>query len=239
MVFQFTSTDRPHFNCYSAVLVSDSTDTSHPSSSSHVTRLGADGVVTKLLLGYLSHDKEKAYAVPQGHQVHSHVYDVQKCWLSTQWRAEPQLKEGCKWYCHRELSGSLCSSSTMIRHGSWFQHSNLTLLEVLLLTYNFMWCIPARIIHLEHHFGPNTIADCSQLCNQTMLKHLERCSQRVGGINKIVKTYEIKLGHSKSSTACPFREHLVFSGVEHGLGPTFLVLVPNHRTETLMSVISH
>lgn len=80
-------------------------DTFHPPSFYGVTRLDADGVVTKLFLSYLFCDKEKAYAVPEGHWIDSHRYDVQKCGLRMQWCAEPQLKEGYRWYCHRGLLG--------------------------------------------------------------------------------------------------------------------------------------
>jgi hypothetical protein len=63
----------------------------------------------------------------------------------------------------------------MTRHASWFLQSNPAFLEVLLLIYNIVWHIPAHMIRLEHHFGPSTIADCSQLYKQTMLKYLARC----------------------------------------------------------------
>jgi hypothetical protein len=53
----------------------------------------------------------------------------------------------------------VCSESKAIKHGSWFQHSNLTFQEALFLTYDIVRREPVHLIEREHRFGSNTIAD--------------------------------------------------------------------------------
>ena len=66
------------------------------------------------------------------------------------WSADPNLAEGFSWRYRRRVAGTRCRESASIRHGSWFQLSNLTLQEVLLLTYDTVYCEPALKIHNEY-----------------------------------------------------------------------------------------
>jgi hypothetical protein len=49
--------------------------------------------------------------------------------------AEPSSSEGFRWRCNTRSAGITCRRSLSIRDGSWFQQSNLTFLEILLLTH--------------------------------------------------------------------------------------------------------
>ena len=69
-----------------------------------------------------------------------------------------QYATGLRWRCRRR-SVAVCSESKSIKHGSWFQHTNLTFQEVMFLTYDIVRRVPARRIKQEHHYGFNTLAD--------------------------------------------------------------------------------
>jgi hypothetical protein len=80
------------------------------------------------------------------------------------------------WRCQRRVAGSRCNTAASIRYGSWFQQSNLTLFEILLLTYDFVCRVSASQIQNEYAFSANTLADWGVFCRETMLVFLEGCS---------------------------------------------------------------
>jgi hypothetical protein len=58
------------------------------------------------------------------------------CGRDMGWYADSSTRDGFRWRCIRKVAGAKCSLSKAIRHGSWFQQSNLTFQEVLYLTYD-------------------------------------------------------------------------------------------------------
>jgi len=42
------------------------------------------------------------------------------------WPADSNLFEGFHWRCQRRVAGIRCNQSVSVKHGSWFQQSNLT-----------------------------------------------------------------------------------------------------------------
>ena len=81
------------------------------------------------------------------------------CGRDMTWSAQPNILEGFRWRCRRKVDGVKCSESMSIKHGSWFQRSNLTFQEILYLTYNIVRREPAHQIEHEHRFSPDTVAD--------------------------------------------------------------------------------
>jgi hypothetical protein len=68
------------------------------------------------------------------------------CRRDMTWSERPALHDGFRWRCQRRVAGASCNRSTSIRHESWFQQSNLTLLQILLLTYDIVCRDPAHRI---------------------------------------------------------------------------------------------
>ena len=124
-----------------------------------------------------------------------------------------------------------------IRDGSWFQQSNLTLLEILLLTYHIVCREQAQQIQSEYRFGPHTLADWGMFCREVMLVYLERSSVKIGGPNKTVEIDESKFGRRKYHKGHPAKGQWVFGGVERESGETFLVPVKDRTADTLLAVI--
>ena len=58
------------------------------------------------------------------------------CGRDMVWSQRSDCSDGFRWRCQRRVAGARCNRSTAIRHDSWFQRSNLTLQEIMLLTYD-------------------------------------------------------------------------------------------------------
>ena len=69
------------------------------------------------------------------------------------WCADTK-RDGFRWRCRRSVV--VCSESKSIKHGSWFQHTNLTF-QVMFLTYDMVRREPAYLIKNEHCFSSNTL----------------------------------------------------------------------------------
>jgi hypothetical protein len=92
------------------------------------------------------------------------------------WSAHPILSDGFAWRCNRRVAGVKCGHMASIRRGSWFQRSRLTLLEILLITYDIVCREPAHRIQYEYGIDSNTIADWGMFCREAMLAFLEGSS---------------------------------------------------------------
>lgn len=78
-------------------------------------------------------------------------------------------------------------------HQARFQLSNLTLMEIILITY-ILRRDPAHQIEKELGLSDHTVADWGLFCRETMLEFLEGSFEKIGGPNKIVKIDGSKIG---------------------------------------------
>jgi hypothetical protein len=74
-----------------------------------------------------------------------------KCGSQMSWCVDANRKDGYRWRCRRIVSASARSASTSIRHGSWFQQSNLNFMRAMFLNYDIVRRVPARTIQAQHH----------------------------------------------------------------------------------------
>ena len=153
------------------------------------------------------------------------------------WSADSSLPEGFRWRCHRRVAAVRCNHSASIKLGSWFQQSNFTLQEILLITYDIVRREQANRIQTEYHLSAHTVTDWGMSCKEAMLVFLEGCSVQIGGPNKTVEVDESKFGRRKYHSGHPVRGQWVFGGVERESGETFLVLVLDRTSDTLMTII--
>jgi transposase-like protein len=159
------------------------------------------------------------------------------CGREMTWYAEPSIPEGFRWRCRKMVAGVRCSGARSIRHGSWFQGSNLTFQEVLEITYDIVCREPAHVIQEEYGFSSGTVADWGMFCRETMLVFMEGCSEKIGGPNKTVEIDESKFGRRKYHRGRPVKGEWVLGGFERGSGRTFLVPVPDRTADTLVAII--
>ena len=199
---------------------------------------GREGVVTKLFLTFLFCDKEMSLQFLKDVGLIRTKMTCSSCGSNMTWSSDGHRKDGYRWRCRKRTSSFMCSVSASIRHGSWFRQCNLTLMEVMFLTYDIVRRVPAHSIHLEHQFGSGTIADWGLYCREAMLVYVKGCSRRIGGPNKTVEIDESRFGRRKDSMGRPLSEQWVFGGVERESGNIFLVPVKDRTADTLMAVIS-
>jgi len=195
---------------------------------------GHNGIATKFFLTLLFSDKSLSLQFLYDVGLLLAKFTCSRCGNSMVRYADSKRKDGYRYRCRRRISGSRCTDSMSIRHGSWFQYSNLTLAEVMFLTYDIVRRVPANAIQREHQFHSSTIADWGQYCKEVMLEYVKGSSQRIGGPNKTVEIDESKFGRRKHGKG----EQWVFGGVERESGKTFLVPVQDRTADTLMTVIS-
>jgi len=60
-----------------------------------------------------------------------------RCGSQMSWCIDESVKDHYQWQCLRVISATACRASISIRHGTWFQQSNLNFMEVLLLMTSF------------------------------------------------------------------------------------------------------
>jgi len=148
------------------------------------------------------------------------------------WSADPGRSNRFRWRCHKSVAGVKCRATMSIRHGSWFQLSNLTLAEVMVITYDILRRESAHLIENEFHLSDHTVADWGVFCREAMLDFLAGSSQKISGPNQIVEVDESKIGQRKCNRGHPVQGHWVSGGVERGSGRTFLVPVADRTANT-------
>jgi hypothetical protein len=67
------------------------------------------------------------------------------CGCHMSWCADFNRKDSFRWRCCRRMSSTVCSMSTSTRYDTWFQNSNLTVMEVMILIYLFIYLCILRI----------------------------------------------------------------------------------------------
>ena len=199
--------------------------------------LRKDGAPNRNFLTYLFGDLELAIQFLTDVGVIRSKVQCNICGRDMKWTADHNRTDGFRWRCRKSVAGVRCRGTASIRHGSWFQLSNLPLVEIILITYDILRRDSAHQIENEHNLNDHTIADWGMFCRETTLEFLEGSSQKIGGHNKTVKIDESKVGRRKYNRRHPVQGQWVFGGVERGSGKTFLVPVPDRTADTLTPII--
>ena len=100
--------------------------------------LRIDGAPNKFFLTYLFGHQELAIQFLKDVGLIRSKVRCNSCEGHMTWCAAPDRLDGFRWRCRRRVAGGRCRGTASIRHGSWFQLSNLTLLEIMVLTYDIL-----------------------------------------------------------------------------------------------------
>ena len=100
------------------------------------------------------------------------------CSRDMTWSAYPTRSELFRWRCRKGSRGARCRGTASIKHGSWFQKSYLTFLEILLITYGIVSRKSALQIQNDMALCKQTVTDWGMFCRETMLVFLEGCSEK-------------------------------------------------------------
>ena len=107
-----------------------------PRSSFGRAPFGKDGDVNKLFLTYLFIDMDLGIQFLRDMGLIRSKVTCNTCGRGKTWCSDPK-RNGFRWRCRRK-SVVVFSESKSIKHGSWFQHTNLIFQEVLFLTYDIV-----------------------------------------------------------------------------------------------------
>jgi hypothetical protein len=132
--------------------------------------LGDDGDANKLFLTYLFIDKDLGIQVLKDVRLVRSKVTCNTCGRDMKWCADPKRKDGLRWRCRRR-NVVVCSESKSVKHGSWFQHSNLTFQEVMFLTYDIVHREHALRTIRDHRVRSTTLSDGPVLQRDHALLH--------------------------------------------------------------------
>jgi len=131
-----------------------------------------DGDPNRYFLMYLFCEQSMAFQFLQDIGLLRSKMQCNTCGLDMTWSADRYITEGFRWRCQRSVAGTRCIQSVSIKFGSWFQQSNLTIHEILLITYDIVRRVPAVHNRSEYCLGRHTVADWGMFCRETMLVYL-------------------------------------------------------------------
>ena len=124
-----------------------------------------------------------------------------------------------------------------IRKGSWFERSNLTLEEILKLTY--WWCrdVAQETMRFEVDVSGNTVVDWDSFCREICEVNYLECEEKIGGHGKRVQIDESKFGKRKYHRGHRVEGQWVFGGIEEGSRKSFMFAVDDRSEATLLPII--
>lgn len=143
---------------------------------------------------------------------------------------------GKVWRC------KVCKGKVSVRDGSLFQGSHLTIMQILLIIYNWAKELPQTIAAEEAETTPATVVDWYNFCKNECANWLHRNPIQVGGFDEdgqplIVEIDESKFFRKKYDGGFYSDGHRVFGGMERRSGKCFLIELNDHTDETLEGTI--
>ncbi len=144
--------------------------------------------------------------------------------------------DGCKWECRKVVQGKRHKVELSIRKGSWFE-CNLTLEEILKLTY--WWCrdVAQETMRFEVDVSGNTVVDWDSFCREICEVNYLECEEKIGGHGKRVQIDESKFGKRKYHRGHRVEGQWVFGGIEEGSRKSFMFAVDDRSEATLLPII--
>ena len=144
------------------------------------------------------------------------------CSNPMQWTRCKDRSDGYKYECRGNHTAKRHRVEHSIRCGSWFENSNLTLQEIMKLTY--WWCADLREnqIKAQLRLSDNTIVDWSMFCREICEVSISQKSEQIGGEGIRVQIDETKVGKRKYHRGHLVEGQWVFGGIEEESRKCFL-----------------
>lgn len=209
-----------------------------PRASFDKTLVGKNGSPNSLFFGFLFADNERGIKFLQDCGLLKREMSCPNCGSNMSLCRSPAKIDNYRWKCGKGKRGQRCNGSRSLRYSSWFTRSKLTLVQIMLLTYDILIRKRYAIIREERLLAKQTVTDWSQFCREEILYYMENTSNKIGGLGKTVEIDESKFGKRKYNRGHRVEGQWVFGGVERGSGRTFLVPVRDRTAETLTGLIN-
>ena len=145
--------------------------------------------------------------------------------------------DGYKWECRRQINGKRYKVEMSIRKDSWFEKSNLSLEEIVKLTY--WWCRGLKQDEICHEVSvsEHTAVDWDSFCRETYEVTLLEKEHKIGDPGKTVQIDESKFGKRKYHRGHKVEGQWVFGGIEEETQRSFMVAVEKRDEKTLLPII--
>ena len=140
--------------------------------------------------------------------------------------------------CRRQVDGKRHKCMKSIRKGSFFEHSNLQLEEMVQIVY--FWCknidyeFLKSELNMQNDAITNIVKRCREICHTVVMMN----SEMIGGENVNVEIDESKIGKRKYNRGKRVEGQWVFGGCETtNSNKIFVVPVQDRSKETLQREI--
>jgi hypothetical protein len=154
-------------------------------------------------------------------------------------KSEKGSSDGYIWCCRSTVYGqSRHQLYRSVRSNSWFAKSNLTLAEILKVTY--YWSHSYSQVQTQHEFGISsaTCVDWYMFAREVCEEDIIRNSQPIGGPDIRVQIDETKVGKLKFNRGHRVNGQWVFGGREEfDRTKIFMVCVELSNSDTLLPII--
>lgn len=145
--------------------------------------------------------------------------------------------DGFEWVC-RVKGANAHHIKRSIRKGSWFEESHLSMMEILIFTWMWVYGANSEMIKTELNINNDkTITDWKNFCRDVCVDICARKCEMIGGPGVIVEIDESKFGKRKYNRGKRVDGNWVFGGVERGSKRCFFEVVPDRTKETLLNLI--
>ncbi len=122
--------------------------------------------------------------------------------------------DGCIWCCRSTLCGQSHQQYRSVRSAGWFAKSNVTLAEILKLTYYWSHSFTQVQTQFELGISSRTSVDWYMFAREVCEEDLIRCSVPIGGSGICVQIDETKVGKRKFNRGRRVDGQWVFGGRE-------------------------
>ncbi|KAL1122167.1 hypothetical protein AAG570_003572 [Ranatra chinensis] len=85
--------------------------------------------------------------------------------------------DGFIWYCGKRNQGRKCHKSVSVRDDTWFSNSRLSLAQILLLTCELLYEVPAGVVAERCATNKNTVTNWYAYIEQTLQEYLKKIKQ--------------------------------------------------------------
>ena len=140
--------------------------------------------------------------------------------------------------CRRQINRKRHKVEMSIRKDSWFAKSNLSLEEIVKLTY--WWCRGLKQDEIRHevNVSEHTAVDWDSFCRETCEVTLLEKEHKIGGPGKTVQIDESKLGKRKYHRGHKVEGQWVFGGIEEETRKSFMVAIKKQDDYLLLLLLS-
>ena len=153
------------------------------------------------------------------------------------WTKTRDRSDGYKWQCRQQNVAKRHKVELSIRENSWFEQSNLTLEEIMKLTY--WWCCGLTENQIMHQLrlSSATVVDWANFCRKVCEEVIVEKCEPIGEKNVRVQIDESKIDKRKYHRGDLFEGQWVFGGIEGNSRKCFIFPVEDRSEATLLPLI--